>query len=45
MSGVGVKAALEAGTEPVVRFARVVLDGDMGEAASGLSPLARVGLL
>ena len=45
LSGVGVKAALEAGTGPVVRLARFVLDGDVGEAAGGLLPLARVGLL
>ena len=45
LSGVGVKAALEAGAGPVVRVARVVLDGDVGEAAGGLLPLALVGLL
>ena len=45
LSGVGFKAALEAGTGPIVRLARVVLDGDVGEAAGGLLPLARVGLL
>ena len=44
LSGVGVKAALEAGAGPVVRLARVVLDGDVGEAAGGLLPLAWVGL-
>ena len=45
LSGVGAKAALEAGTGPVVRLARVILEGDVGEAAGGLLPLARVGLL
>ena len=43
--GVEVKAALEAGTGPAVRLARVVLGGDMGEAAGGSLPLAWVGLL
>ena len=41
---VGAKAALETGAGLVIRLARVVLDGGMGEATGGLLPLAWVGL-
>ena len=44
LSGVGAKATLETSAGLVIRLARVILDGSVGEVAGGLLPLAWVGL-